>query len=204
MDTLLKKFLIKVLFILFFFPASWATAQEYRNYHRSPFLPSDAIAQYAGSIGFASLGAGYSLGKGNFETDILLGYVPKSIGGNHIWTAAVRANWLPWRIKTGKHTSIIPLTTGLMIGHTFGNKYFILQPDYYPKKYYTFSTAVHLYYQIGGRFQLELLDGKLPDMALYYELNSSAEATFSLAQNRRALTPADIFHLSLGLRISLP
>lgn len=203
MDTLLKKLLINFLYILFIFPAFSATAQEYENYKRSPFLPDDAIVQYAGSIGFASLGAGYSLGKGNFETDILLGYVPESIGGNHIWTAAVRANWLPWRIKTGKRTSIIPLTTGLMISHTFGKKYFVLQPDYYPKNYYTFSTAVHLYYQLGGRFQFELFDGKLP-MALYYELNSSAEATFSLAQNRRALTPADIFHLSLGLRVSLP
>ena len=204
MDTLLKKLLIKFLYVLFLFPACSATSQEHGNYKRSPFLPSEAIVQYAGSIGFASLGAGYSLGRGNFETDILLGYVPKSIGGNHIWTVAVRANWLPWRIKTGKRTSIIPLTTGLMAGYTFGNKYFILQPDYYPKKYYTFSTAVHLYYQLGGRFQFELFDGKLPDMALYYELNSSAEATFSYAQNRRALSPADIFHLSLGLRVSLP
>lgn len=178
-------------------------AQDYGIQRKSPWLPDDAIVQYAGSIGFLSAGAGYSLAKGRIETDILLGYLPKFIGGANIWTAALKSNWIPIQFQASDQLKVIPFTTGLMVSHTFGPNYFVLLPDHYAKNYYTFSTAVHLYYQFGSRIQFPLGKESFPEMALYYELNSSAEAIFSYIQNPKALSPSDIFFLSLGLRLHL-
>lgn len=198
-----KKLLISLFSLLLLFQCQLTEAQNNEFRSRSRWIPDDAIVQYAGSIGFLSAGAGYSFARGRIETDILLGYLPKSIGGASIWTAALRSNWVPFQLRAGNSLKVIPFTTGLMVSHTFGPNYFVLLPDNYPKNYYTFSTAVHLYYQLGSRIQFPLGKKSNQEMALYYELNSSAEAIYSYIQNHRALSPTDIFFLSLGLRIHL-
>lgn len=203
MDSLLKRLRTSFLPFLLLFLIQTAMAQEYGSHRNSSWLPQDAVVQYAGSIGLVSAGIGYGFGKGKFDADILLGYLPKKIGGDEIWTSALKVNWLPFQLTPNNDFSLIPLTTGIMVSHTFGKQYFRLLPDRYPKKYYTFSTAIHLYYQLGSRIQFQLWEDRLPEMAFYYELNSSLESTISYIQNPRALSPADIFHLSLGLRIKL-
>ena len=203
MASPLKKLHISFFVCLLLFQIQTTMAQEYGTHRRSSWLPQDAVVQYAGSIGFLSVGVGYGFGKGKFDADILLGYLPKQIGGDHIWTAALKANWLPFQLNLDDNFSLIPLTSGLMISHTFGNKYFVLLPDRYPPNYYKFSTAVHLYYQLGSRVQFQLWEDKIPEMAFFYELNSSMESTISYIQNPQALSLSDIFNLSLGLRIML-
>jgi hypothetical protein len=65
----------KYLFVSLFFVSQLANAQKF-------LVPDEAILQYAGSIGYLSVGGGYKLFKnerGNL--DFLYGYVPASAGG---------------------------------------------------------------------------------------------------------------------------
>lgn len=169
----------------------------------SPLLPEHFTLQFAGSIGLFSAGAGYTSPNKRWESDLLLGYVPESIAGTSIWTAALKGYWLPLQqLQLSEKVAFSPITTGLMLTYTFGDNYFLWNPDRYPKGYYTFSTAMHLYFQLGNQWYFSLHPDKKQQFRFYYEVNSSAEEIISFIQNRRALSPLDIFHLSIGVRFS--
>ncbi len=200
--TLKKSIINFCLLSLLLLNFSYVNGQEPDTDRRRSFLiPQYGIVQFAGSIGLISGGIGYKYGRNKLETDFLFGYLPEKTGGAELYTAAIKANWLPYQVPLSNVFELTPFTTGLMVSYTFGNEYFLWQPDYYPKGYYTFSTAAHLYYQFGSRINMYFPGKIIPEASFYYELNSSAEAIISLIQNRRALSPVDIFHLSLGVRI---
>ena len=169
----------------------------------TPFSPYHAKVQYAGSIGFASVGIGRSFFHEKLETDLLIGYLPEKIGGDHIWTAALKATAIPFKAIPVRSLDWQPLRTGLQLGYTFGEQYFIVEPrDKYERGYYGFPTALHLYLTLGGQVDFTRVE-KLQRFGLYYEVNSSAEYLISYIQNPKYLSPGKIFNLALGVRVKL-
>ncbi|WP_253401255.1 hypothetical protein [Pontibacter sp. HSC-36F09] len=167
------------------------------------FSPYHAKVQYAGSIGFASVGIGRSFFDEKLETDLFVGYLPESIGGDHIWTAALKATAIPFKAILVRSLDWQPLRAGLQLGYTFGEEYFIVEPrDKYEKGYYGFPTALHLYLHLGGQLDFARVE-KLQRFGLYYELNTSAEYLISYIQNPKYLSPGKIFNLALGVRVRL-
>lgn len=166
---------------------------------RAALLPDYAALQYAGSIGVVAGGFGYRNSRQTIESELLLGYLPLSVGGDRIVTAALKSNWLPFKLFRNKPFHFYPLQTGIMVSYTFGDQYFVKQPSSYPKGYYTFSTAVHAYWQFGSRLSLPVRDKRLE---LYYEFNASAEEIVSMIQNPNFLTPDKVFSLALGLKLN--
>jgi hypothetical protein len=188
---LLTKLLLLLSFLSFILPLQ---AQ-----HRKAILPDYATLQYAGSIGFVSGGFGYRNGRQNLESELLAGYLPPSIGGDRLFTAALKSNWMPLVLFRDKPIHFYPLHTGLMLTYTFGDQFFERPPSHYPKGYYTFSTAIHAYWQFGSRLSLPLQNRRLE---VYYELNASAEEIVSMIQNPRFLTPDKIFSLAIGVKLN--
>lgn len=167
------------------------------------FSPYYVKAQFAGDIGLVSIGAGRSFFKDKLETDVFLGYLPEKVGGDRIITAAIKATYIPVKAIQIKSLDWQPLRTGLQLAHTFGEEYFTFEPhDKYPKSYYGFSTAVHLYYFIGGQVNLGRIE-KLSRFGIYYEVGSNVEYIVSYVQNPKYLSPGKIFNLSLGVRMKL-
>lgn len=190
----MRKLLINsgILMLLFF--SSHLHAQE-----RSSILPDHGTLQYAGSIGMLAGGFGYRNGKDKLEGELLLGYLPASVGGDHLFTTAIKGNWMPFILLKDKKVQVYPLQTGLMLAYTFGDQFFSVPPDLYPKGYYTFSTALHAYWQIGSRLSVPLQRKRLE---FYYELNVSAEEIVSMIQNPKFLTPDKTFNLALGVKLN--
>lgn len=172
-----------------------ATAQQERH----ALLPDHAALQFAGSIGIMAGGAGYRNGKGTIESELLFGYLPASIGGDRLYTAALKSNWLPFLLFKNKRVQLYPLQTGVMVSHTFGSQFFRLPPAHYPKGYYTFSTAIHAYWQFGSRMSVPFQDKRLE---LFYEFNANAEEIVAMFQNPNFLTPDKIFSLAIGLKLN--
>ena len=166
---------------------------------RALLLPDHVTLQYAGSIGFIAGGAGYRNAKNTLETELLIGYLPYSIGGDNLITAAVKGNWIPFALFKDKPVHLYPLHTGLMVSYTFGDQFFAKQPSNYPKGYYTFSTAFHAYWQFGSRISVPVQTKRLE---LFYEFNASAEEIVAMIQNPRFLTPDKVFSLALGLKLN--
>ncbi|MBD1398994.1 hypothetical protein H9Q13_17630 [Pontibacter sp. JH31] len=165
--------------------------------------PYHAKVQYAGSLGLVSLGAGRSFFHEKLETDVFLGYLPEKFGGDRIFTAALKATYVPFKPIPIRSVNWQPLRTGLQLGYTFGDEYFVSEPrDKYPKSYYGFPTALHLYLYLGGQVDFTRKE-KLSRFGVYYEVGSSAEYLISYIQNPKYLGPGKIFNLALGLRMRL-
>ncbi|MBF8964462.1 hypothetical protein I0P70_14505 [Pontibacter sp. FD36] len=194
MERVFITYLVALLFLL--------SPYEGHGQERS-FSPYHVKVQYAGSIGFASVGVGRSFFREKLETDLFLGYLPERIGGDRIWTAALKTTFALFRPVPLKSLDWQPLRTGFQVSHTFGEEYFIFEHhDKYSRGYYGFPTAVHLYLYLGGQVDFTRVE-KLQRFGLYYEVGTSAEYLISYIQNPRYLGPGKIFNLALGMRVRL-
>jgi hypothetical protein len=160
-------------------------------------------AQFAGGIGFVSLGVGRYFVQDKLETDLFIGYLPESIGGDRIVTSAIKATYIAVKPLQVKSIEWQPLRTGLQLSYTFGDEYYVTGPeDKYPRSYYGFSTALLLHLHVGGQLSMDTPQ-KLKKFALYYELGSNSKYIASYAQSPKYLSPFKIFNLALGLRMKL-
>jgi hypothetical protein len=168
-------------------------------------IPKDAIIQYAGSIGYLSVGAGYELfGNKRGNIDLNYGYVPESKGGAlHIVTA--KFAYRPFVIEIGDWAKVYPFNPGIFIRYTFNrNLGFNFDTVQYPKGYYYFSEAARPHLSFSNEFQL--IKGKvlertgLKALSIYSEFNTNDYYLVNYFQNSTALSPADIFKLGIGIR----
>lgn len=184
-------------FLLLMFSASGLFAQE----HRSRLSPDYYKVQYAGNIGFVSIAAGYNNKHQTLEGDFFYGYVPKSVGGDHIHTLTSKLNYQPIEIKW-KENDLRPLYLGIMVSYTFGKQYFGFTPDKYPYNYYKFPTSIHLGLQAGAQYNRKL-PGKrfFRNMGIYAEFTSYDAEVLSYVNNPRSLSFIDILSLGIGVRL---
>ena len=79
-----------------------------RNWER--IIPTHSKIQYAGNMGLLSFGTGWDYGKRNqWETDVLLGFIPKYSSKKAKVTMTLKQNYMPWSINIGKGFSTEPL-----------------------------------------------------------------------------------------------
>jgi hypothetical protein len=167
-------------------------------------LPDHIKVQYAGGIGFISIGAGYSSKNQKLEGDLYYGYLPKSIGGIRIHSISGKITWIPIHSVSIKKYKVEPLMTGLVINYSFGKQYFSFDPPYYPYRYYSFPTAIHSALFLGSRIGHDFpSQAFVQRISVYYEILSFDREIISFVSNTKSLQVGDIITLSLGVRIGL-
>jgi len=188
-------------------------------YQNSAFCQNDSIVartklyhldyakmQYAGQIGFLSVGVGSELfRKRNGELDFFVGYLPESIGGDNIVTGAFKFAYIPWDISVFKHKmKLQPLTMGLMIFHAFGedlNK--IRDKDLYPQGYYWWSLGTRVAPVFGIRLKKELdKESTIKALAFYVEFVTNDLYIYSRGVNRTIIPLYKIFDSSIGVKVN--
>lgn len=170
-------------------------------------IPSHTKIQYAGSMGFLSLGVGWDYGKKDqWETDIFLGFLPEYSTDKVKVTMTLRQNYMPWHINIGsKGFSFEPLSSGIYFTTIFGRKYWATNPDYYPDGYYGFSTRFRINVYLGQRFTYALPSSKrffARAMTLYYEVSSNDIYIYQAVKNSY-LKPSDYLKLSVGIKAQI-
>src|SRR6187399_104395 len=167
--------------------------------------PPDHIkVQYAGGMGFISIGAGYSTKNKKLEGDLYYGYLPKSVGGVSIYSISAKVTWIPVHSVSVKKYELEPLMTGLIVNYSFGKQYFSFDPPYYPYKYYSFPTAIHSAFFLGSRIgHVFPTHAFVQRISVYYEILSFDREIISLVSNPKSLHITDIVTLSLGVKINL-
>jgi hypothetical protein len=175
--------------------AAWASPA---GAERHPLVPDHAKLQLAGTIGFLSTGAGWAVAGRRLELDVLGGWVPPRYTGTHLFTATLKATWLPlssrlerWRLR--------PLTLALALNHTWGGGFWVRQPSRYPSGYYPVPTALRWSLAVGGTLGRSV--GSLRELALYWEVVGVDMALVHWARNPRTVEPADVLSLALGARV---
>ena len=175
-----------------------AAAKDSTKPHR--FLPDHVKLQYAGTIGYFSIGAGYQNRKEKLEGDLYYGYVPKSVGGVHIHALSGKLTWYPLKKIDLKSFQVKPLSVGTLVSYTFGKQYFLFSPENYPYSYYNFPTALHIGAFIGGQVDKTFKNKKR--IGLYYELGTTDRELSSYVVNRKSIKPSDILNLAVGIKTS--
>jgi len=163
------------------------------------WIPDHIKAQFAGGIGFVSLGAGYENKKENIQADILYGYVPASVGGIEIHTVTGKFTWLPMKVVNWKTVQLRPLSAGLLFSYTAGDQYFLFNPENYPLSYYQYPTALTIGFFLGGQVQ-KILKNNIQLIGFYYELGTNEKAISNYILNHKTIGLNEIFHLGIGVR----
>jgi len=157
-------------------------------------------AQYAGSIGLKSIGAGYQFWKEKGLASIHYGFVPKAYGGE-LNIAATKFTYRPLTYRVGANTQIHVMTVGAMVSYHFGEQFALRWPsNRYPKGYYWWSTALrpHLLFENSVDYSFE--DRFLKKINFFLEANTNELYLVSYVKNTQSLRLSDIFKLGAGVR----
>ena len=168
-------------------------AQEHR------FAPDFAVAQYAGSIGFFSVGAGYDV-FGKHELSIHYGYVPENRGGR-LNILASKLVFNTYSFNLSERVRVHPLNVGAMLSYHFGSQFRSHWPGHrYPDGYYWWKTSLKAHLLTQSSVTVSFRDRHIRSMAVFVELNTNELYLISLVQNRHSLRLADIVKVGCGVR----
>ncbi len=168
-------------------------------------VPTHIKAQYAGGMGVMSVGAGWDYGKKcRWETDLLIGYLPKRYSDGAHATFTLKQNYIPWSIRCHERLSIEPLSASLYLNFITGENYWMKDPDRYGGPYYRFASRMRLHLGLGQRatYHLRNPQGALRSVTLYYELHTYDLDICAKATNK-SLKMGDIFRFSCGVKFHL-
>ena len=171
------------------------TAQEKKRVPR--MVPDHVKLQYAGGIGFLSVGFGYESPNQKFQGDFYYGNVPAKWGGGRpIHSVTGKLTWLPLSRKLNRDIRLDIINAGILLNYTFGKQYFLFKPTPYPYQYYGFPTALNgvVFLGTGIRYQR---------FGLYYEVGSSGKDMLSYVKNTKSRAFSDILTMGVGLRYAV-
>lgn len=168
-----------------------------------PLVPSTITLQYAGNIGYLSLGPTWTYGRQDrHETQLLIGYLPREVMFHDYFCVTLRQSFLPWQTSHGERFASNPLLLNLSANTLFCGEFWYREPNV---GYYGFSSRLRFHLGVGSRFTYRWnyknsKSDKLPQqLSLYYEFSTNDLSLLSAAF-RRATRPADILSLGIGLQ----
>jgi len=169
-------------------------------------IPDAAIIQYAGSIGYFSVGAGYEIFKNKRGyIDFNYGYVPASKGGE-LYAVTAKFAYKPFDIKLKDWGKLYPFNPGFFLSYTFHEDLpFKFHSSEYPSGYYYWSPALrpHLSFTNEIEFSMaKIWDGLgIKKIGVYSEFNTNDYYIINYFQNVSSLSLSDIFQLGIGIRL---
>jgi len=163
---------IFTLFVALFIFFSNASAQDSISIKKKPcYIPDYVKVQFAGNIGFFSIGFGYQFLNNHLYTELLYGYVPVSISGAEKIHTITLKNTFPILNKDIKTITLSPIA-GFTTSFETGNNSFLILPDKYPEGYYS-TNAFHFTLFIGAKVHRNFINQKIMrGVDLYFELGT--------------------------------
>ncbi len=163
--------------------------------------------QFAGSIGLLSAAAGWDYGKNErWETDIMVGFVPRFESNRAKLTFTLRENFMPWSIAIGKSpVDFSPLRASLGINAIMGHEFWKHNPDRYPDGYYFFSTKFHVIAGFGQQWTLNISRDRRKmwrAVGLFYDFSTNDSYVLSGFGNKY-IKFRDVFHLDIGVKLQI-
>ncbi len=168
---------------------------------KKPFLPHYSILQYAGNMGFLSVGTGYLFNHRRMALGLQVGYLPKSIGGATIGTLTIKYIYSPWQIQKDEFY-FQPLNVGLNLTNTYSNLVERKWPSHYPKGYYPIIPSLNFGFFIGSSlyYRLNANDEFKNRLGVFYELAITSRLVELWYDNPEVVHLHNLWNLSLGLK----
>lgn len=170
-------------------------------------IPSHYKLQYAGSIGAGSIGVGWTYGKKDqWESDLIFGFLPKFESEHNKLVLTLKESYLPWRIRIKQSDWVVqPLSCSLFLSSVLNSKFWVREPDRYPKGYYGFSTRIRANLSLGQRIMYDIPDVSnwwVQDIAVYYEL-SACDTDLCTFFGDRSIKFKEILSLAIGVKLRI-
>jgi hypothetical protein len=169
---------------------------------KSWYTPDYVKMQLAGNIGFVSVGVGYEVFEDVLFSELLYGYVPKSISrADRIHLITIKNTFPVFKKEIGENLTISPIagfTTTLDIGTTT----FTTLPNKYPDGYYV-PTAVHFTIFGGVSVHQHFKNSKIFKGADFYFEVGTVESYLWYAITSKEVTMKNIFSLDVGVNFYL-
>jgi hypothetical protein len=159
------------------------------------FFPRHVKMQFAGSVGFLSVGAGYRLWD-IYEPTLIFGYLSETFGGSDVTVATISLKNSFDLTPTAWFGHFWP-KAGILINWGNTNNTFKKLPPHYPEKYY-FQNKVHLAPFLGGEWYMPIKDKHLNGLGFYFEF-SALDAYLLEAIRTEYVTLRDIWSLGMGI-----
>lgn len=199
----MNKYLFKLSFLLLcsFSGLAKSSAQKLKF-----IIPDAALIQYAGSIGYFSLGAGYEIFKNKRGyLDLNYGYVPASKGGE-LHAITVKLAYKPFEIQLSDWGKLYPFNPGFFLSYTFHEDLsFKFHSSEYPSGYYYWSPALRPHLSVSNEIEFSIpktLSGwGIKKMGIYSEFNTNDFYIVNFFQNTSSLSLSDAFQLGIGIRL---
>ncbi len=183
--------------------------------HWAALIPTRFVVQNAGNMGTLSAGIGWGYGKrGQWETDLLVGFIPKHQSTRAKMTMTLKENYIPWSLnlsrlfpsaknKSVEQWSFEPLTASVYLNTVYGHEFWKSQPGRYPDKYYRLtSTKFRLNLALGQRITFLIPEKKRRrsrSMSLFYEI-STCDLYIRNKIEDSYVPLKDILGLSIGVK----
>ena len=181
-------------------------SREHRGYTSwKRLLPTHVKAQYAGGMGFLSVGYGWDYGrKCRWETDLMFGVLPKSCSDRTHLTFTLKQNYIPWSIRCRDWLSVEPFSCGAYLNLISGEDFWIREPDRYPgDRYYDFTSRIRFHLYAGQRVTFRTKrESLLRHITLYYEFSAN-DLDLVAKFGNRTLSFTDIVCFSVGIKFQL-
>lgn len=166
------------------------------------FLPDYVKLQFAGGIGFVSLGVGYTFFKQKLEVSYFYGYVPKLVSTDDLHSVSLQLTAKLLRFKVNKTIELMPLNFGWFIHHTFGSEYWIKLPSNYPEKYYWWSPGRNSGIFLGGEIKTKLLSSKTPASGTAFYIRAGSRGLYIASKFGNSSIPlSDIIEFGFGVAV---
>lgn len=164
------------------------------------FIPDHIKVQYAGLIGFMSVGAGYDFSK-RYDATLLYGVLSNDLGGSsvRVHTLSLKNSWDLFR--PGFLGNVTP-KAGVSLNWGNTNNTFRRLPDHYPEKYY-FQNKLHLAPFWGAEWHLRLPgDRMFKSIGVFAEMSTLDAYVLELFRTKY-VTIDKIWNLALGITFYL-
>lgn len=164
-------------------------------------IPRYAKLQFAGGMGVISAGVGWDYGrKRQWETDVLIGLLPRFSSANASATFTLKQNYIPWKLPVSGRWSVEPLATGLYVNKLTARNFWGREPEKYGGPYYRFATNMRVSVFLGQRVTYSFSNSRRrKSVTAFYEISSNDLYLVSAFTNR-SLGLDDILVLSFGLK----
>jgi hypothetical protein len=179
-----------------FAQSEWEILEEKK---RAWYKPDYTKLQYAGNIGFMSIGAGYTWWREVAQTDLIYGYVPESKGNATIHTFTLKNTFGLYKFNLFNTYNISPIL-GFSVSFEPGQNSFGRLPEKYPDGYYG-RSCFYACLNLGLKTKFEFSEDRhFSSMEIYSELNTVADYEFYnvIAKEDRSNI---IYSLALGVNM---
>jgi hypothetical protein len=168
------------------------------NAQKRSFL---ATAQYAGSIGYLSIGGGITSRNHKFHNELLYGFVPSYYGGP-LNKVSYKLTYYPLQLKIGNTVQWQPISIGGMLSYNL-DKGFTMVPSLkkYDRDYYWWSSGLRKHITVSSSITIRPKDHPQMPVLFYVEANTNDLYLMTLYDNVGEMPFDEIWFLGMGVKM---